>query len=200
VQRARWIWQMLALIALLSGTPAQAATYTVTNTSDSGAGSLRQAVINANATPTVTDVIIFAISGAGPHTIFLFSSLPDISDDGLLIDGTTQSGTSCGDLWGGTPPVLKINVRGFGGGFDGFRFGGNSQTVRGLSLTGFSDAIEQLSTATLTTVQCSFLGLLADGTSNGNSSSGVSVGGNALRIGGLSAGQGNVISSNPHGI
>lgn len=198
MQWARWIWQMLALIALLSGAPVFAVTYTVTNTNDSGSGSLRQAIINANATPTVTDVIQFSISGAGPHTIFLSSVLPDISDNGLLIDGTTQSGTSCGDLWNGTSPVIKINVR--GGGFDGLRFGGSNQMVKGLSLTGFADAIEQLSTASLTTVQCSLLGLLADGTSSGNNATGVNSYGNALRIGGLSAGQGNVISSNPHAI
>lgn len=46
----------LLLCAVL---PAMAATYTVTNTNDAGAGSLRQAIINANATDVVTDNIFF---------------------------------------------------------------------------------------------------------------------------------------------
>ena len=47
---------------------AQAATFTVTNTSDSGAGSLRQAILDANANPGL-DTIAFDIPGAGVHTI-----------------------------------------------------------------------------------------------------------------------------------
>ncbi|WP_342347573.1 DUF4347 domain-containing protein, partial [uncultured Nitrospira sp.] len=44
------------------------ATYTVTNTNDSGAGSFRQAITDANANAG-TDTIDFSIAGAGPHTI-----------------------------------------------------------------------------------------------------------------------------------
>ncbi|MCA9797566.1 MAG: DUF4347 domain-containing protein, partial [Candidatus Eremiobacteraeota bacterium] len=44
------------------------ATYTVTNTNDSGAGSFRQAILNANGN-FGTDSIVFSIAGTGIHTI-----------------------------------------------------------------------------------------------------------------------------------
>ena len=65
----------------------------VVNTNDSGLGSLRQAIINANATPG-TQTISFNIPGAGPGSpalINLASGLPGITDP-VVIDGTTQPG------------------------------------------------------------------------------------------------------------
>ena len=64
-------------------------TFTVTNINDAGTGSLRQAILeaNANAGP---DVINFSI-GFGPQRIVLTSLLPTITDP-LTIDGTTQPG------------------------------------------------------------------------------------------------------------
>lgn len=49
---------------------ASAATFTVTNTNDSGAGSLRAALAAANAAAGA-DTIAFAISGSPPFTIAL---------------------------------------------------------------------------------------------------------------------------------
>ncbi len=89
-------------------------TYTVTNTNDSGAGSLRQAILDANASAGA-DVIAFAIPGDGVQTIVLSSPLPDIVDP-VWIDGYTQPGASPN----GNPPgqgfntVLKIEVKGTG--------------------------------------------------------------------------------------
>ena len=45
-----------------------ATTYTVTNTDDAGAGSLRQAILDANGNAGA-DTIAFAILGSGVHTI-----------------------------------------------------------------------------------------------------------------------------------
>src|SRR4051812_42811607 len=53
-----------ALGILLLAVTAHAATFTVTNTNDTGAGSLRQAIIDANANAG-TDQISFNIAGAG---------------------------------------------------------------------------------------------------------------------------------------
>jgi subtilisin-like proprotein convertase family protein len=170
------------------------ATFVVNTTTSSGIGSLRQAVIDANATITEADTIAFAISGAGPHTITLASALPNINDNGLLLDGTTQFGSQCRDIWNGTAHILQINMRGAGG-FDGLQLGGANQTVRGLSITGFANAIVLLPGSNTATVQCNFLGLLADGVSNANERGALVNGANA-RIGGLDAGQGNVISAN----
>ncbi len=66
-------------------------TFTVTNINDSGAGSLRQAILNANAdslkTPGVADVINFNL-GTGAHTITLTSAKLDITAKNLTINGT----------------------------------------------------------------------------------------------------------------
>jgi hypothetical protein len=65
----------------------------VTSTADSGPGSLREAIENANAMPGA-DSITFAISG----TITLVSALPPITDPaGLSIDGGAQSITVSGN-------------------------------------------------------------------------------------------------------
>ena len=72
IRRAFAVLAFMGTASLGAMPEAYAATYTVTNTNDSNAGSLRQAILNANATGTV-DTIEFAISGAGPHTINLGS-------------------------------------------------------------------------------------------------------------------------------
>lgn len=64
---------------------AQAANFTVTNTNDAGAGSLRAAILAANATPGVPDVITFSGAGAS-GTIRLTTGEIPITDD-LTITG-----------------------------------------------------------------------------------------------------------------
>jgi hypothetical protein len=120
---------LLTLLALLLSTigvsPAYAATFSVTNLNDSGAGSLRQAITNANANAGVTDTITFGVSG----TITLLSELPAISDPaGLTIDGAGQTVTVSGN---NTVRVISVDsgaalaiknltiAHGFGGGSDG---------------------------------------------------------------------------------
>jgi hypothetical protein len=73
------------LLTLLYAGTARAQTFTVTNTNDSGTGSLREAIERANATAGA-DEIVFADGVSG--TIILGSTLPTISDpEGLFIDG-----------------------------------------------------------------------------------------------------------------
>src|SRR5919198_3759933 len=81
----------LALLGLLTPAPARAASFTVTTLADSGSGSLRQAIEDANGT-TGADTITFDLSG----TIVLASTLPPIAGE-LTIDGTGQSITISGD-------------------------------------------------------------------------------------------------------
>lgn len=66
-------------------------TYVVANTDDSGPGSLRQAILDANADPA-WDTIAFNIPGDGVHTIQPLTALPDITD-ATTIDGYTQPGS-----------------------------------------------------------------------------------------------------------
>src|SRR5271165_1943106 len=68
------------------------ATLMVTNTSDSGTGSLRQAIIDANNTTTNPgqNTIDFAIASSGVQTIAPASPLPTITNPaGVIIDATT---------------------------------------------------------------------------------------------------------------
>ena len=78
----------LPLACLLLCSSAFSATFTVTSTSDSGPGSFRQALTDANAAAGA-DTIEFAIPNANPggSAINLSTALPDISDD-LTINGT----------------------------------------------------------------------------------------------------------------
>ena len=86
----------LALSAGLIGErprTAHAATFVVTTLADSGPGSLRQAIIDANAV-VGADTITFSVSGF----IVLATALPEITDAaGLAIDGTGRSVTVSGN-------------------------------------------------------------------------------------------------------
>ncbi len=67
-----------------------AQTYTVTNTASSGAGSLSDAMAQANVNPNL-GIIHFSIPGACPHVIALNAALPKVTSP-MLIDGTSQPG------------------------------------------------------------------------------------------------------------
>ena len=71
---------------------AQSATLTVTTTADSGAGSLRQAILDANTSPGA-DTITFSIGASGSQqTIAPLTNLPTISDP-VMLDGWSQGGS-----------------------------------------------------------------------------------------------------------
>src|SRR3989442_15881445 len=69
--------------------PARGAMFTVTTSNDSGPGSLRQAILDANTAPGL-DTIAFSIVGLAPHPIALLSPLE--IDDPVVIDATTEPG------------------------------------------------------------------------------------------------------------
>src|SRR5262245_8892871 len=71
------------------------AIFTVTSADDSGLGSLRQAILDANAAANNNgpDQIRFNIPGSGSFTIALTQNLPTITD-AVVIDGYTQPGAS----------------------------------------------------------------------------------------------------------
>lgn len=91
-------------------------TYTVTNTSDNGSGSLRQAIQNANVFPG-NHIIEFKIpttdpgfvSAYGIWKISLLSSLPLITRSNLIIDGTSQSVFSSNSNLNGPEIILDGN-------------------------------------------------------------------------------------------
>src|SRR5258708_7190608 len=65
-------------------------TFMVTNVNDSGAGSLRAAImaVNQDVNPA-TDTIKFAIGSGGAQTIMPLSSLPTVTHP-VIINGATQ--------------------------------------------------------------------------------------------------------------
>src|SRR6188474_643806 len=93
------VFYLPAGLGLLFAAALSAATYTVTTTADTGAGSLHQALADANGA-TGPHTIAFNITGSGPHTIWVWTDLPMIHvPEGLTIDGTTQPG------FAGTPLI-----------------------------------------------------------------------------------------------
>ena len=85
-------------------------TISVTNTNDNGAGSLRQAIIDANTNAGI-NTITFNITGAGVKTISPTTPLPDITE-AVIIDGYTQPGASVNTLAVGSNAVLLIELSG----------------------------------------------------------------------------------------
>src|SRR5438874_2028732 len=88
--------------------------FPVINTANSGAGSLRQAILDANAHPNDLDErdrIEFNIVGDGVQTIRPTSALPAVTDP-VVIDGYSQPGTSMNTDPAGFNAVLAIELDG----------------------------------------------------------------------------------------
>src|SRR5215510_2074234 len=107
-----------------------AATFTVTNTSDSGAGSLRQAILDANGNAGL-DTISFNIPGSGLHTIQPLLSIMFI-EDAVVIDGFTQAGSSPNTLLVGNDAVYTVEIDGSGLTNTLFYIQTSGVTIRGL--------------------------------------------------------------------
>ncbi len=111
---------LIALAIFAGSAEAQGtATFEVTNTLNSGSGSLRQAIIDANASTATTKTITFTLSEN--ETINLTSDLPDI-DSGVTIDGSTAVNLTVDGSAVGTTRI--------------FRIGADTTTVRDLGLEG----------------------------------------------------------------
>ena len=165
---------------------APSATFTVTTTANSGAGSLEQAILDANSSAG-TDMISFNIPGTGPHTIMPTSQLPFIFG-AVTIDGTTQSPGS------GTPQIV-INGASQPGG-SGFAVLAASTTIRGLVINGFKGTGIDLS-ASSCIIEGNFIGTNAAGTgAQGNFDPGITVNQSGNTIGGTTAAARNLISGN----
>ncbi len=123
-------------------------TFTVTSLRNSGAGSLRQAIISANAQPGA-DTINFEVSG----TIKVANkALPKITDT-VKIDGTTAPG------YAGTP-VVTVNFRNTKG--LQFNQGSDHSTLQGLSLIKASNSGVTLNSSH-NTIAGNYIGIKANG-------------------------------------
>lgn len=99
----------------------KAATYTVSTNADSGAGSFRQAIIDANANAGA-DTINFTASG----TITISSTMDAITES-VIIDGTTAPDTFGGVdvILGGSSSIDCMQIT-----------GGSSTTIKGIGFSG----------------------------------------------------------------
>ncbi len=133
---------------------------TVVNTHDSGPGSLRQAILDANSL-SGTNTISFDIptsdpgynAATGTFTIAPLSALPIITNS-VILDGYTQPGANPNTLAAGDNAVLKIELSGSNEGTNvsnisppygipslagvGLAIEATNSTVEGLDFTGFS--------------------------------------------------------------
>ena len=197
------------VVALSLSSSLSAATFVVTNTNDSGAGSWRQAILDANAAAGA-DTINFNISGSGVKTISPASSLPTITDP-VIIDGYTQPGASPNTLAVGDNANLLIVLSGSGGalGTNGLTINTDNSTIRGLVINAFQatvlgvggNGISILAGADLNVIEGNFIGTNAAGSSAVGNAAGVSVvDASDNLIGGTTSAARNLLSGNGTGI
>jgi VCBS repeat protein len=159
--------------------------FTVTHNGDSGMGSLRQAILDANASPGA-DAINFGTSGP----IVPLSPLPRITE-AVTIDGTTAF--TDGD---------RVELRGSSAGAeaDGLVLGGGGSAVRGLVINRFSGVGIRVASNT-NVIDGNLIGTDVLGTSDLGNGQGIrisNVTGNL--VGGTTAAARNVISGNKVGV
>jgi hypothetical protein len=163
------------------------AVFTVTNTSDSGPGSLRAALQQSDASPGI-DTIAFNITSADKT---IHASAGFDCWNAVIIDGTTQPGYA-------GKPLVRVDGAGTAAGTDGFRLGGGC-TLKGLSITGFGGEGIGLATGTGAggnAVQANWIGVTPSGAAAPNAGQGIGVYTPGNLIGGPNKGDGNLISAN----
>ena len=196
---------VVALLALFAAAvPPQlvrAATFTVDNPNDSGAGSLRAAITAANASAG-PDTISFNLGAAATWTINLASSLPDITGGSTTIDGPLDAQ--------GKPRVaingLGINFFGSPSYGQGLAILSSNNVVRGLAIYGFDgqpsnnpygigiviDGGQQ--SANSNTIENCFIGVSLNGTSPGTTAPAVNNGNGGIAI--YNGASNNIIQNN----
>ncbi|MFY9556730.1 MAG: FG-GAP-like repeat-containing protein, partial [Blastocatellia bacterium] len=171
---------------------------TVTNTDDNGPGSLRQAILDANANPGL-DTITFSI-GSGVQTINVGSmtglALPTITSP-VNVDGTTQPGYAGAPLieLNGINAPHDVNDAGSG---NGLFITAGSSTIKGLVINRFEGLGIRIEPPGGNIIAANYIGTDVSGTvALGNALGGVFIVDSPNNtIGGTAAGARNVISGN----
>ncbi len=181
--------RIFALMAglLLSALGIHAGTFTVLSTNQNGAGTFRQALLDANAAPGA-DTISFAITSGG-LSLLPTNALPTITE-AVTIDGTTQAG------YLGTP-LIELNGAASPNLTDGLRITAGPVIIRGILINRFKADGIRITGGAGHIIQGNVIGLDAAGADQGNLANGISVTNSSGNlIGGSGAGQRNIISGN----
>jgi len=175
-----------ALGALLGlGASAQAATFTVTSNADSGGGTLRQAIIDANANAGA-DTIDFNLTN---FTIAPLTAFPSI-DEALTISGPTASGN----------PTVVLDGTGAGLATDGLAIRAANCAISNLTIQNYGSngiSIAGASVTGVTVTNCR-IGTNSAGTVAAPNNNGIAIfnGANNNTIGGTTTPTLNLISGN----
>ncbi len=184
-----------------SAQTAQAATFTVSNVNDAGAGSLRQAILDVN--DAAGGTINFSFPANGVRTINLLSPLPTIYWS-VKIDGTTMAGYN-------GAPLVELNGVNAGANANGLTAYRGILTVKALIINRFSgNGIDVRCSNIPCNVSFGSVGLNVTGSYIGTNAAGTSTRGNGgsgifyqpfqmsngSNIGGSGANERNIISGN----
>ncbi len=124
--------RFLGSAVLCCASVVHALTVTVTNNLDSGPGSLRQAVVDVNASVDPSNRIHFNLTGAPPIRITLTSAaLPPLTKQ-VTIDGTTQPG------WAAGAPAVALSCPSMI--VTGLMLAGPPSVIRGLRVQDFTNS------------------------------------------------------------
>ena len=175
----------------------------VTNTNDSGSGSLREAIQKANSNAG-HDTITFAIPEsdpgfndvAGTWTIALTNPLPALTDDSLFVDGDSQA-LFIGQDTNPDGPEIVINGSQITNSNFGFFITSAGNRIHHLVLNGFDTGVYITGDgAQMNSVTGCFIGTDATGSQEAPNNSGIAIYSSNNTIGGTETGESNVISGN----
>lgn len=136
----RWFGTLPDRGAFESSVGTTSTTITVTNTNDSGAGSLRQAISDANVSSNLNRIHFGIGSTCGPRIINLATPLPTITGP-VVIDGYTQPGSARNTAPTASNAVRCIGLNGQGSVFNGISTDTDDTvavTIDGLGFGGFT--------------------------------------------------------------
>jgi hypothetical protein len=190
------VTSVLLLAAFSAAGQSTASTVAVTNLNDSGAGSLRDAIDQANAGICSKCTITFSVAG----DIAPLSPLPAITAGAVTIDGYTAPGSSPNSNPLGQPnnAVLTVGISGANGVATGLTLAGNNDIVRGLVIHRFSGVGIACIGSSSSDIDGNYIG--TDFTGNAASANGVGISANSngthVGIGGSAPADFNVISGN----
>ena len=198
----RWFGDAPDRGAFESNVGSTATVLTVTNTNDSGVGSLRQAILDANAAPNL-NAIRFNIPGSCPRTITLASLLPTITQP-VSIEGYTQPGSSRNTAAVGWDANLCIVLNGgnqitgaYGFNVDTGASPDATVSIEGIAFSGHSIAAVQFVGGRNHRFVGNQIGGTVGATNLISSGTGVRIGGNVegVRVGGPDPADRNVIAN-----